>query len=307
MLKRNLSYIMLLFVLFLPEKSNAQQLPQFTQYLYNTISINPAYAGTRERLTIGLLNRNQWVGVNGAPVTQTLTVDSSLPDTNLGAGLSLIHDKLGYERTTFLYADVSYTVYMNKDYRLSFGFKAGLSKYGLDSDLLTDPSAIGDQYLDRIFNRWKPNFGAGVYYRSDDWFMSFSAPRILSYNNRTDIEYAAIERVSYYLSGGYMLDFNLHLKFKPTFLVKFTNGAPPSVDLTGNFLIKDTLWLGLSYRVGDALGGLATIEANKNLKFGYAYEFNTTALNPYTSGSHEIFMIYSFDYPRTKCDCENKF
>jgi type IX secretion system PorP/SprF family membrane protein len=225
----------------------------------------------------------------------------------LGAGLSLIHDKLGYERTTFLYADVSYTVYMNKGYRLSFGFKAGLSKYGLDSDLLTDPSAIGDQYLDRIFNRWKPNFGAGVYYRSDDWFMSFSAPRILSYNNRTDIEYAAIERVSYYLSGGYMLDFNLHLKFKPTFLVKFTNGAPPSVDLTGNFLIKDTLWLGLSYRVGDALGGLATIEANKNLKFGYAYEFNTTALNPYTSGSHEIFMIYSFDYPRTKCDCENKF
>jgi len=300
----------LLFILLIcitPVLSHSQQLPQFTQYMYNTISINPAYAGTRERLNIAFLNRNQWIGVNGAPVTQTITADMSIPNSNLGIGLSIIHDKLGYERTSFIYSDLSYTIYMNKDYRLTFGFKAGVSKYGLDPDLLMDPSAIGDQYLDNIFNKWKPNFGAGIYYRSDDWFVSFSSPRILSYNNKTDIEYAAIERVSYYFNGGYMLKFNHHLKFKPTFLLKYTNGAPVSVDLTGNFLINEKLWLGLAYRVGDAIGGLVSLDATDNLKFGYAYEFATTALNPYTSGSHEIFMIYKFDYPRSECDCENKF
>jgi len=299
--------LFLLIICITPVMSHSQQLPQFTQYMYNTISINPAYAGTRERLNIALLNRNQWIGVNGAPVTQTITADMSIPNSNLGIGLSIINDKLGYERSSFIYSDLSYTIYMNKDYRLTFGFKAGVSKYGLDPDLLMDPSAIGDQYLDNIFNKWKPNFGAGIYYRSDDWFVSFSSPRILSYNNKTDIEYAAIERVSYYFNGGYMLNFNHHLKFKPTFLLKYTNGAPVSVDLTGNFLINEKLWLGLAYRVGDALGGLVSLDATDNLKFGYAYEFATTALNPYTSGSHEIFIIYKFDYPRSECDCENKF
>jgi len=303
----NKNTYVLFIICFLPVFGYSQQLPQFTQYMYNTISINPAYAGTRERLNIAILNRNQWVGVNGAPITQTLTADTNIPNSNLGIGLSIINDKLGYESTNFIYSDISYTIYMERGYRLTFGFKAGASKYGLDPELLTDPSAIGDQYLDKIFNNWKPNFGAGIYYRSDDWFISFSSPRILSLNNQTDIDYAAIERVSYYVMGGYMLDFNLHLKFKPTFLVKLTNGAPPSIDLTGNFLVNENLWLGLAYRVGDSFGGLASLEASDNLTFGYAYEYNTTALNTYTSGSHEVFMIYKFNYPRSKCDCENKF
>ena len=291
----------------MPTLSDAQQLPQFTQYMYNTIAINPAYAGTRERLNVAFLNRNQWLGVNGAPVTQTLTADTSIPNTNLGVGLSIIHDKLGYERTSYIYSDLSYSITLKQDYRLSFGFKFGVSKYGIDPDLLMDPSAMGDQYLDKIFNKWKPNFGAGIYYRSKDWFLSFSSPRLLSYTNTTDIEYVALERVSYYLSGGYMLNFNPQLTFKPTFLIKYTNGAPVSVDLTANFLINEKLWLGMAYRVGDAIGGLFSLDATEDLKIGYAYEFNTTALNPYTSGSHEVFLIYQFDYPRSKCDCQNKF
>jgi len=304
-LKNNIYVFLALFMM--PLLSYAQQLPQFTQYMYNTISINPAYAGSRERLNVAFLNRNQWLGVNGAPVTQTLTADTSIPNTNLGLGLSVIHDKLGYERTSYIYSDLSYSITMKQDYRLSFGFKFGVSKYGIDPDLLMDPSAMGDQYLDNIFTKWKPNFGAGIYYRSMDWFISLSSPRLLSYTNTTDIEYVAFERVSYYLSGGYMLDFNPQLTFKPTFLVKYTNGAPISVDLTANFLVNEKLWLGLAYRVGDALGGLFSIDATEDLKIGYAYEFNTTAINPYTSGSHEVFLIYQFDYPRSKCDCQNKF
>lgn len=285
----------------------SQQLPQFSQYMFNTVAINPAYAGSREKLNITLLNRNQWVGVKGGPVTQTLSADSSLPKNNLGVGLSVINDKLGYESTLYAYADLSYTIYVNDDYRLSFGIKAGMSKYGIDEDLLMDPDAIGDQYLDKIFNRWKPNLGAGFYYRSDDWFVGLSAPRLFNYTNNTDIEYFSIERVSYYLNGGYMLEFNPQLKLKPTFLLKYTNGAPLSVDITANFLINERFWLGAAYRLNDAFGGMVSLQATDNFKFGYSYEFNTSDIRPYTSGSHELFINYEFDFPRPRCNCPNMF
>ena len=304
-IEKKIRYLILFCML--PFLGISQQLPQFSQYMVNMIVVNPAYAGSRERLNVTFLNRNQWVGVNGAPVTQTFSMHTAIPNKNLGVGLSLVHDELGYENTTFVYADVSYTININEDYRLSFGIKAGFSKYGLDPDLLMDPSAVGDQYLDKIFNKAKPNFGFGFFYRSDDWFLGLSSPRMITYNNATDIEYVAIERASYYLNGGYMLEFNPQLKFKPTFLVKYTNGAPVSFDLTANFLINEKLWLGAAYRFGDALGGMISIQATDNLRFGYSYEFITSEINPYTSGSHEIFISYEFDFPKPRCNCENNF
>ena len=123
-LKKKTYYLILLW--FLPFIGIAQQLQQFSQYMYNTVAINPAYAGSRERLNITLLNRNQWVGINGAPVTQTFSAHSSIPGTNLGVGLSFINDKLGYENSTYVFADFSYTINLNEDYRLSFGLKAGI-------------------------------------------------------------------------------------------------------------------------------------------------------------------------------------
>ena len=304
-INKKIQYLKIIFLF--PVIVMSQQLPQFSQYMFNTIAINPAYAGTREELTIAFLNRNQWVGVNGAPVTQTLTLDSSFPNTKLGAGLSIINDKLGYENTTSIYADVSYTVNLNYKYILSFGIKSGISKYGLDSELLLDPDAIGDQYLDKIFNNWKPNFGVGIYLRSEDLFLGLSSPRLFDYNNKTSIEYVAIERASYYLNGGYMLEFNPQLSFKPTFLIKYTNGAPVSIDLTANILIQEKLWFGVAYRLNDALGGYVSLQATDDFKFGYAYEFVTSAISPYTSGSHELFMSYQIKLFEPDCDCENKF
>lgn len=300
------TYYLIILFLF-PFFGVAQQLQQFSQYMYNTVAINPAYAGSRERLNITLLNRNQWVGLDGAPVTQTFSAHSSIPGTNLGVGLSFINDKLGYENSTYIFADVAYTINVNDDYRLSFGIKIGMSRYGLNADLLMDPSALGDQFLDKIFNRWKTNIGAGVYYRSDDWYIGLSAPRLINYENNTDIEYVAIDRVSSYLIGGYLYKFNPQLKFKPTFLLKYTNGAPISVDLTANFLINEKLWLGVAYRVTESFGILTSLQASDNLKFGYSYEINTTALSPYNSGSHEIFISYEFDFPKPRCNCENNF
>jgi len=304
-LKKKTYYLILLC--FIPLLSMAQQLQQFSQYMYNTVAVNPAYAGSRERLNITLLNRNQWVGVNGAPVTQTFSVHSSIPGTNLGVGLSFINDKLGYENSTYIFADASYTIKLNEDYRLSLGMKFGMSRYGLNADLLSDPSAIGDQYLDKIFNKWKTNIGAGLYLRSDKWYLGISAPRLFNYDNPTDIEYVAIDRVSSYLIGGYMYKMNPRLKFKPTFLVKYTNGAPVSVDLTANFLLNNKLWLGVAYRVTESFGALMSLNVSDNFKFGYSYEFNTSALNAYTLGSHELFVSYEFDFPKPRCNCENVF
>ncbi|MCH7524203.1 MAG: PorP/SprF family type IX secretion system membrane protein [Bacteroidetes bacterium] len=125
--------------------------------------------------------------------------------------------------------------------------------------------------------------------------------------NPTDIEYVAIDRVSSYLIGGYMYKMNPRLKFKPTFLVKYTNGAPVSVDLTANFLLNNKLWLGVAYRVTESFGALMSLDVSDNFKFGYSYEFNTSALNTYTSGSHELFVSYEFDFPKPRCNCENVF
>lgn len=301
-IKENIRFY--LFLIFcIPLLGMAQQLPQFGQYMFNTVSINPAYAGTREALVVTLLNRNQWVGIDGAPVTQTATVDSPVPGSNLGLGLSFINDQLGFENTTYIYTDVSYMIILNKFYRLSFGLKGGVSKYGLDAEIL----ATSDQYLDRIFNKWKPNFGIGVYLRSDDMFVSLSSPRLVSYTNQSDITYEAIERASYYLAGGYILEFNPQLKFKPTALIKYTNGSPISLDLTANLLFNEAVWFGIAHRFNDALGGYFSIKASEALQFGYSYEFNTSNLRPYNSGSHEIFLSYQFKLPRPRCNCPNNF
>lgn len=301
--------ILILFCFLGTTLSMAQQLPQFTQYIYNTVSINPAYAGTREKLSLAFLNRNQWVGVDGAPITQTFSADTNLSDSNVGIGLSIINDQLGFENITYAYTDVSYNVSLNSRYRISFGLKAGATRYGLDSELLNDPEALGDTFLDRNFDRWEPNFGAGVYFRADNWFVAFSSPRILNYSDTTidSEDFLGIERVSYYLNGGYLVDVNSDITFRPTFLVKYTNGAPASVDLTANFVVNSKLWLGASYRVAESFGGLATFQINKNFKAGYSYEYNTSKIRQFTTGSHEIFLIYEFELFRPKCVCRNNF
>lgn len=282
----------------------AQQLPQFSQYMYNTISINPAYAGSREIMVVNLLNRNQWVGVNGAPLTQTLSVHSSIPGTKLGVGLSVINDQLAYDKTTYVYSDVSYTLNITKDYYIAFGLKVGASRFSLSDEIYNDPEYSNDPYLQTLYQGWDPNFGLGVYFRGERFYVGLSSPKLINYEKRSDLDYIPIDRVSYYLNGGFLWDFNSsNLKFKPTFLVKYTNGAPVSVDLTGNVLLYDKLWLGLSYRLNDSFGAMANFNVAKGFSIGYAYDYITSDLNPFTSGSHEVILQYEFNFPEPRCKC----
>ena len=289
----------IIIILFAGVTTYAQQLPQFTQYMYNTISVNPAYAGNRDAISIVGLHRSQWSGLEGAPKTQTLSIHSPLSNEKVGLGLSVINDNAGYENYTYAYGDFSYTINVNASTTLSFGLKAGVSYYNLDEELLME---YPDEpfFNDDSFNRWTPNFGAGLFLSSQDWYLGLSAPKVINNDNNEHREYVALEQVHYYLTGGYVFDLNDRLKLRPTSLLKYTSGAPLSVDISSTFIYDEKVYLGANYRIDDAIGAFVDFQVIPALRIGYAYEYSISDLQPYTSGSHEILMIYEFRLQNTK-------
>ena len=279
----------------------AQQLPQFTQYMYNTISINPAYAGSREALSVVGLHRSQWVGFDGGPITQTLSIHTPLRNDRIGVGLSFIEDDLGPQNFSYLYGDFSYSIPTGRDGKLAFGLKAGFTQYSLDDDFRTsvsfDPSVLG------VEDRWTPNIGAGIYWSTNRIYFGLSTPRILNTDYNTEKDFEALERLSYYFTGGYVFDLSKRLKLKPAFLIKATNGAPVSYDITANFLFNEKFWLGGSYRINEstaAIGGIADFQVSRQLRIGYAYEKPISDIRAFTSGTHEILLIYEFKFLSSK-------
>lgn len=275
--------------------SFGQQLPQFTQYMYNTIAINPAYAGSRESLSFVGLHRSQWSGFTDAPETLTASIHSPLRNDRVGLGLSVINDQLGYENFTYVYGDFSYTIKTGEKSQLAFGLKAGLTQFSLDSEFLNNPAIASDPYFRDLSNMISPNIGAGVYWHSYRWYVGVSAPRLFNndYNNGGVLnqEFAASERVGYYITGGLVFDVAPQVQLKPSFMMKATNGAPLSIDTTMNVLFYDRLWLGANYRWDETIGAIADLQITKSLRVGYAYDFVASELAPYTNGSHEIFLL----------------
>lgn len=297
--------IIIIIVLFVIgfQNSNAQQLPQFTQYMYNTIAVNPAYAGSRQALSVVALNRNQWAGFDGGPQTQTLSIHSPLRNEKVGLGLSLINDKTGFENFTYVYADFSYTINVSDDTKLSFGLKAGMTYYKLAEELYNASEVNQDPYFDERLNRWNSNFGAGILFHSNKWYFGLSVPKIINHDLNNQTEYAALETVHFYGIGGYVFDLSEQIKLKPSFLFKYTEGAPISTDLSANFLFNERFWIGGSYRFnGDQrdLGALVDFQVTDQLRVGYTYEIPTGEIRPYTSGSHEILLMYEFKFMKNK-------
>jgi type IX secretion system PorP/SprF family membrane protein len=300
-MKRIISIIVLLIAGF--EYSNAQQLPQFTQYMYNTIAINPAYAGSRDALSIVGLNRNQWAGFDGGPQTQTLSIHSPLRNEKIGLGLSLINDKAGYENFTYVYGDFSYTIQASETVDISFGLKAGMTYYKLAEELYNATEVNQDPYFNDKLNRWNPNLGAGILFHSDKWYLGLSTPKIINHDLNNETEFKALERVHYYAIGGYVFDVAESVKFKPSFMVKHTEGVPLSTDLTANFLFNERFWLGGSYRMNgkqEAIGALVDFQVTDQFRVGYTYEIPTGEIRPYTNGSHEILLMYEFKFMKNK-------
>ncbi len=284
---RLLKNVLVTSLLLISISASAQQLPQFTQYVYNTMSINPAYAGSRETLNVTALHRNQWAGIEGNPTTSTLSIHTPIKFSDLAVGLSYINDNLGFEKTNYVYADISYTVPLSAEVNMAVGLKGGFTNYRLTTPDENDPFFAGG------FTEWNPNMGAGVYISSNKWYVGISSPRILN----TDLnqgEFQALERNSYYAIAGMVFDLSENTKFKPTAILKYTNGAPASYDFTANLLFFEKFWVGASYRFNDAdsFGVVADYAISNSFRLGYAYDVPTAQVRPYSTGTHEIILIY---------------
>ncbi|OXA70492.1 hypothetical protein B0A67_15870 [Flavobacterium aquidurense] len=285
--------IVLVFVLF-SALGFAQQDAQYTQYMYNTININPAYAGSRGAMSIFGLYRTQWVGLDGAPETSSFSLNTPINNSNLGLGVSLVNDKIGPTNENTFSADLSYTIPTSETFKLSFGIKGTANLFNLDINKL-NPEYQGDPQFQDLNNKFSPNIGAGVYWHSDKAYIGLSVPNFIETNRYSDNDYAIFkDRINYYLIAGYVFDLDAYIKFKPAVLTKMVEGAPLQVDLSANFLFNEKFSVGVAYRWSAALSAMAGFQVSDGLFIGYAYDRETTRLNNYNSGSHEIFLRFEF-------------
>lgn len=290
----NIKKIGLLIIIVLTSNyMSAQQDAQYTQYMYNPTVINPAYADSRDVMSIFGLYRTQWVGLEGAPKTGTLSMHTPIENSRVGLGLSLVNDRIGPSDDTTLAADISYTIDVSYQYKLAFGVKGSANLINVDYTKLDIYDPSDPRYQQNIDNKFSPNVGAGVYLYSDNTYVGLSAPALLETSHYSGMStYVAKEKIHYYFMAGHVFDLDYNLKFKPSALVKMTEEAPLQVDLSANFLFNEKFTAGVAYRWSAALSALVGFQVSDGLFIGYAYDAETTKLANYNSGSHEIFLRF---------------
>lgn len=278
----------------------SQQDAQYTQYMYNMSVINPAYTTSNVGLVnLGALHRTQWVGANGAPKSSNIFAHTPINE-KIEVGFSLVNDNIGdVVKENNLYADFAYKLDFEENGQLSFGLKAGVTFFDVNfngfilesGDVFTDPD-----FAENI-NQSFFNFGAGIYYNTDHYYLGLSIPALLNADhlNRNNGKYQGTEQAHTYLTGGYVFEINELFKFKPAFMSKAVKGAPISLDLTANVLFDNKVELGVGYRLEDAFSGMVNFKATPELRIGYAYDHTISNLGPFSSGSHELFILYDLD------------
>lgn len=276
-----------------------QQDPMFTHYMYNTLSVNPGYAGSRDAMTVTALHRAQWVDFKGAPVTQTLTLHTPVWSNQIGLGLSFVHDKIGPTEFTNIYADFAYRIQLTEKSKLAFGLKGGVNI--LTADLqgleLDEP---GDAAFNYNFEReLMPNFGFGIYYSRERFYAGISTPKLLEQKYYEGSSQGAIsaarEKGHYYLIAGTVFPLTSYINLKPSGLVKMTPGAPVELDITAIFDFDQRFNAGLMYRTGDAIGILCGLNLSEQFVIGYSFDYSMTNKTfKYNEGSHEVMLRYDF-------------
>lgn len=275
----------------------AQQDPLYSQYMFNMLAVNPAYAGSADIFTVMALSRHQWVGLAGAPSTQTLLAHTPLKAQAVSVGLSILNDRIGPTRQSGFYADFAYRIRTGKDSRLAFGLKGGANLYQADLAALStvDPDAANASVRGQAL----PNFGFGLWWHSSRYYVGLSAPKLLE-NELDAVPSAgivtAVERRHWFLTAGYVLDIDRSVKFKPAMMARMVQGAPLSIDLNANFLFRERIWLGAMYRVGNAFGVLGQYQLNDQLRIGYAFDLTTTRIGAYNAGTHEVMVNYDLRF-----------
>lgn len=277
------------------EESKAQQEPQYTQYMFNMMSVNPAYAGTREAMNALLLSRWQWVGVDGAPTSHTFALHTPINNKKIGVGASVIADNIGPVTNTYVNLNYAHRIPLSEQITLSLGLKGGIYNYhvGLSSLELNE---IDDNFQQDYKNNFQPNIGAGAYLYTKDYYVGFSVPKMI----KTNLEDVGVDDIPtelkrhYFFSAGYVFKLDSKWKLKPSIINKMVEGAPPSLDITAQALYRDRFWFGTTYRVGDALAFLVEVQANRQLIVGYSYDYTLSGMSSVSDGSHEILISYDF-------------
>jgi len=278
--------------------AKSQQDPMFTQYMFNQLAVNPGYAGSGEVANITILNRRQWVGFEGAPQTLSITANTPIPKINCGLGLSLITDKIGPTKQTGFFVDYSYQLKVSEKGKLGMGLKGGFTFYKANFQDIQTTDDNDVAFSQNINGDVKANFGIGFFYYTKKFYAGFSIPKLLNNDLTTGTnvknEKLSVSERHYYFSVGNVFDLNEKLKLRPSVQAKINKGAPIQFDLTANFIFMEKFWLGAMYRTGDAFGLMAQVQIIKQVRVGYSYDFTTSQLAKYNSGSHEIMVSFDF-------------
>jgi type IX secretion system PorP/SprF family membrane protein len=292
-----------LAVMVMASDAIAQQAPLYTMYMWNQLIINPAYAGSRDALTASAVWREQWVGLEGAPSTQVLSIHSPLPNDNIGLGFTVQNDNVGPINNTGIWGDFAYRIKVTEKAKLSMALRGGFAVHQADLRGLETGSQEQDPaFANNVNNSFIPNFGFGAYYYSDRGYVGISSPTILENemnngNNITGQDAVDLSNRHYYLLAGYVFNLTADsgtVMFRPSTIIRAVNGAPLSFDIAANFLIKQKLWLGAAYRYQDAVAAMVSFNFTPHLQAGYSYDFGTSNLNNYHNGSHELMLTYDF-------------
>ena len=299
-----IKYFSIVLIVFSIHLGQAQQDPQFTHYMYNMSVINPAYATeTQDVVNLGGIYRAQWVGIKGAPTTQSFFAHKAMAK-KVEMGLSMTHDEIGdVVRESNIFADFAYVLKLSQETKLSFGVKAGVTLFNTDFNGFQFSSALVDPAFQDNVSKVFPNIGAGTYLFGSNYYLGFSAPNLFSskhIENTNGIVAQGVEDVHYFMTGGYVLTFNGNdnFKVKPAFMAKGVSGAPIALDLTTNVLINNKFEAGVGYRLGDSVSGLASFYVTPQLRIGYSYDYTLTNLRNYNTGSHEVFVLFNLDLNR---------
>ena len=285
--------------------AKGQQDPMYSQYMFNTLAINPAYAGSRNVLSVTGLVRSQWIGIEGAPKTQTISFDTPLPGKNVGIGFQAFNDQVGITKTTGAFASYAYRL-QGQNGTLSFGLQAGISNFRAQySSINLTSGSAGDPAFGQDVNAVLPNFGTGIYYNSEKFYIGASVPHLLNNqlnNGEVSVTNGLVSRqyIHGFLTAGYVIDIGLDYKIKPSFMVRGVKGAPLQADLSANFWIKDALAIGAQYRTQSDVSAMLEAQISPQIRIGYAFDRSITKLVNYNSGSHEIMLRYEFGFEKDK-------
>lgn len=289
----------ILFFLLTSVTSFSQFYPIYSQYMMNGMVLNPGYTGSRGTFALSSSYRKQWVGIEGAPEITTFSAHAPLKNDKVALGLLVFNESIGIKNTTGIFANYAYHIHAGSG-RLSFGLKGGV--HIINADFSSIRTVEEDPvFTSGLSSYTLPNFGVGFYYYTDKAFFGASVPRLLSYRERSSRNsyeiYHDIKQYNFLITTGVMIQFSKEFMFKPSFLIKYSQVSPLQVDLNGNFIIKDFLWLGGSWRIDDnTLVGIIEIQVNDQFKIGYSYDYNTGDLNTFNNGTHEIVVRYEFGY-----------